>query len=155
MYRACVRINWVKESGIALAMPLCLFAVNAGTVFPEQKGNAPKTCQANDGVNDSAQQRILATEDPRHQVKLENTHQAPVQRADDAQDQSDSIQNSHRVSTSLSRPSANHAQAIFNISLTVAHKRKQGNFLHALPCFTEKEKCVIIYRRKKGGSKWS
>ena len=54
-------------------------------LLAEQEGNAPKTCQPNDGVNDPAEQCAGAAEEPGHQIKPENAYQPPVDTADDGQ----------------------------------------------------------------------
>lgn len=58
----------------------------------EQKGNAPKTCQRDNRVDDAADEGILSAEDPRYEVKLEQAYAAPVHSTDDDQQQCDSIQ---------------------------------------------------------------
>ena len=57
----------------------------------KQQSNAPKACQTYDGVDDAADNRALSTEQPGHQVKLEDADKAPVDRTDDGEDQCDSI----------------------------------------------------------------
>lgn len=59
--------------------------------FTEQQGDAPKTCQANKGINDSAENGCLAAEDPCHQIKFGKADQAPVDRTDNGENQSDGI----------------------------------------------------------------
>ena len=58
-------------------------------LFPvaEQKGNSPNPRQSNQGINDPADRRRLPAKHPGHNVKLEQADAAPVQRADDHQDQ--------------------------------------------------------------------
>ena len=53
----------------------------------EQERDAPQRRCADDGVDDAAEQRCLAAEDPRHQVELEHAYQQPVDAADDRQQQ--------------------------------------------------------------------
>ena len=60
-------------------------------VLPEQKRCAPDTGDGNQCVDDPAEQGRLAAEEPGHQVELEQRHQAPVQAADDGEDQCDHI----------------------------------------------------------------
>ena len=43
-------------------------------LLAEQEGNAPETCQPNDGVNDPAEQGAGAAEEPGYQIKLERQH---------------------------------------------------------------------------------
>ena len=64
-----------------------------GNAFPrtEKKRNTPNSCKSNDRVDDSAQDRILSAEDPRHDVKLKKSDASPVERAYYGNDQSDSI----------------------------------------------------------------
>lgn len=57
----------------------------------EQQGNAPKTCYADDGVDNPAQQHIGAAEEPCRQIKLEKTHQAPVDTADNGKHKCENI----------------------------------------------------------------
>ena len=54
-------------------------------LLAEQEGNAPKTCQPNNGVNDPAEQCAGAAEEPGYQIKPENAYQPPVDTADDGQ----------------------------------------------------------------------
>ena len=72
-----------------MAAPFLLVA--AATASAEQKGNTPQTCKTDDGVDDPAQQSALTAKEPCHQIKLENTHKAPVGAADDRQYQCQSI----------------------------------------------------------------
>ena len=58
---------------------------------PEQQGDAPGTGQTYQGIDDAAQQRILAAEKPGHQIELEQANQTPVQTADDGKEQCDGI----------------------------------------------------------------
>ena len=57
----------------------------------EQQGNAPRTCQRNDCVDDAAEQAVLTAEKPCDQIKLEQTHQTPVQGTHDGKNQCNSI----------------------------------------------------------------
>lgn len=62
--------------------PHILFCIKALLSSAKQQGNAPQTCQPDDGINDAAEDGILTAEDPCHQVKLKNTHETPIDRAD-------------------------------------------------------------------------
>ena len=53
----------------------------------KQQGDAPKTRKTHKGINDAAHNAALTAEQPGYQVKLKNTYQAPVQTADDRQQQ--------------------------------------------------------------------
>lgn len=59
----------------AAAFPLIILAAKASA---HQQTDAPKSRETNNRVDDSAEERALPTEKPRHQVKLENADQAPV-----------------------------------------------------------------------------
>ena len=61
------------------------------SVSAKQEGNAPQTGKSYDGIDQSAEQSTGAAKQPGNQVKLENTHQAPVQTANDRKYQSDRI----------------------------------------------------------------
>lgn len=63
-----------------------LFTIDMLTLA-EQQGDTPKTRQTNKRINDSAQDGILAAEQPCNKVKLEDTNKAPVQAADDRENQ--------------------------------------------------------------------
>jgi hypothetical protein len=67
-----------------------LFSLN---VFPfaKQQGDTPKTGKTDQGKNDSADHGALSAEQPRNQVKLENTDQTPVQTSDDGKNQRNGI----------------------------------------------------------------
>ena len=66
--------------------------VAAPQISAEQEGDAPQAGNTDDGIDDPADYRILATKDPGDKVKLENTHQAPVDATDDGQKLCQSIQ---------------------------------------------------------------
>ena len=53
------------------------------SISAEQKCGTPNTCQADNGVNQPAEQGTLTTKEPSYQVELENTDQSPVQTSDD------------------------------------------------------------------------
>ena len=59
----------------------------------EQKGNAPKTGQGNDGVDDAAYEGVLSAEDPGYEIKLKQANAAPVDGTDDHEDQGNSVHN--------------------------------------------------------------
>ena len=59
----------------------------------EHQRDAPNTCQSNDRVDDSAEQRGLSAADPCHDVELEETDATPVQGTNDRQDQGESVNN--------------------------------------------------------------
>lgn len=67
-----------------------LFAVDALTLA-KQQGNAPKTCQTHQRVDNAAEDGILTAEQPSYQIKLENANQTPVQTADNGKNQCQSI----------------------------------------------------------------
>lgn len=64
-----------------------------GTRFPlpEQQRDAPDSRQADQNIDDAAENGSGAAEQPRHQVKLKQADQPPVQAADDGQHQRDLI----------------------------------------------------------------
>jgi hypothetical protein len=68
----------------------------------EQQRDAPDARKRHDGINDSREQRADATADISDKIKLKQPDRAPVQRTDDHQDQRNSINHIHDV-TSLSR----------------------------------------------------
>ena len=53
--------------------------------------NTPDTRQSHHCVDDSAEDRVLPTEDPSHKVKLKKPYTSPVQSADDGEYQSNSV----------------------------------------------------------------
>lgn len=59
----------------------------------EKEADRPETCKTDNGVDDAAEDRC-GTEQPSHQVKLENAYQPPVDAADDGKDQ---CQNIHMI----------------------------------------------------------
>ena len=59
----------------------------------EHQRDAPNTCQSNDRVDDSAEQRGLSAADPSHDVELEQTNATPVQSTEDGQNQRNAIHN--------------------------------------------------------------
>ena len=77
---------------------LDLFAIGDG-ISAKQEGNTPKTCQTDDCIHDAAEQGTLPAKEPCHQVKLENSHKAPVQTADDGKNQCQRVHNFTSVLT--------------------------------------------------------
>ena len=59
----------------------------AAILRAEEQGDAPKTRQTHQTVNDAGEQGQLAAEEEGHGVEPEEADAAPVQRADDHQDQ--------------------------------------------------------------------
>jgi len=66
--------------------------------IPEQQRDAPDTCKGNQRIDHTADGSTLTAEKPCHCVKLKQADAAPVERADDHQDQCDSVQHSHHNS---------------------------------------------------------
>ena len=64
----------------------------------KQQRNAPNTGKSYNGVDDAAQQRGLSAADPRYNIKLKQSDAAPVERANDGQNQRNAIQYHHFVS---------------------------------------------------------
>ena len=62
-----------------------------GFAGAEEERDAPDAGERNDGINDAAEDRGLAAAQPCHKVKLEQADAAPVQRADDGEDQRNTI----------------------------------------------------------------
>ena len=60
-----------------------LFATDHRSAFAEKHRDAPQTGKANNCIDDSAYNGILAAEDPGYKIKLEQTNQSPVYGADD------------------------------------------------------------------------
>lgn len=69
-----------------MELPIFLFTLDDAS-SAKQKGNAPQTGQSHKGIDDPAEKRTLTTKEPGHQIELENAHKAPVQGADDGQNQ--------------------------------------------------------------------
>ena len=85
---------WQKKPTAASENGCCRFLALFGTeqVVPaEQEGNAPQPGKPHHRVDNAAEQRSLAPEQPRHKIKLENAHQPPVQAAHNGEDQSQRI----------------------------------------------------------------
>ena len=90
--RSPVLFVLVKKQRVSqLRYPLLLFAFHTRTVLAEQQGNAPQTRKRNNGINDPAQQCILAAKKPGNQVELEDAHKTPVDGANDRKDQRNGI----------------------------------------------------------------
>ena len=73
-----------------MAAPFLLVVATA-VASAEQERNAPQAGKSNEGVNNPADNGILATKEPCHKVKLENSDQSPVGTADDGKNQSKCI----------------------------------------------------------------
>ena len=73
-------------------MRIGLFTVDLLAASAEQQGDAPKTSQANQGINDSTKYGTLASKQPCNQVKLKNAHKTPVERTDDNKNQTNFIE---------------------------------------------------------------
>ena len=82
--RSGVRINSEELSDFADAL-LCVS-------FAEEQRNAPNARECNDRINDTAEERLLAAEDPGDKVKLEKTDASPVERTDDRQNERKSVE---------------------------------------------------------------
>ncbi len=77
--------------------PHFLLTINLLTSSAEKQGNAPKTSQSNQSINDPAEYSTLATEEPCNKIKLENANQAPVDGTNDGKDQCDRIHRSTSI----------------------------------------------------------
>ena len=53
----------------------------------KQQSDAPEACQADQSINDPADDRTLSAKQPGYQIELKDAHKAPVQAADDRKDQ--------------------------------------------------------------------
>ena len=83
-----------KKNGVSNTVFLSYCLVRGGKLnFPsaEQQGDTPSTAKGYQSVDDSADDGGLPAEDPRHDVKLEQTDGSPVDGADDHQDQCKSV----------------------------------------------------------------
>ena len=49
----------------------------------EQQRNTPKTCESDQGVDDTAYNGTLSAENPCNEVEFEKPHKAPVNTSDD------------------------------------------------------------------------
>ena len=63
--------------------------------FAEEERYAPESCKSNDGVDDARTERVVSAEDPGNGIELEKSHSAPVERANDRQNESNTV-NDHR-----------------------------------------------------------
>ena len=75
------------------------------SALAKQKGNAPQASQSHQCIDDAADNAALPTKQPGHQIKLENSHQTPVEAANDGKDQCDGIQILHLRSNFASEAS--------------------------------------------------
>ena len=66
-----------------------------GLASAKQQRDAPNTGKSYNGVDDAAEQRGLSAADPCNDVKLKQSDAAPVERANDGQNQRNAIQNHH------------------------------------------------------------
>ena len=83
-----------KEESPARHLLAGLFLVGFDDIVSaEQEGHTPKTCKADDCVNNAAEQSPLAAKEPGNQVKLENTDETPVKGTDNGQNQCYRIHN--------------------------------------------------------------
>ena len=64
-------------------------------VSAEEGCNTPKSGKADNGVNNTRNQRPLAAKEPRYQVKLKQTHETPVDRSNDRKNKCQSIQGNY------------------------------------------------------------
>ena len=70
---------------------LCSGPLVHGVGIPKQQGNAPDRGQAHQGIDHAADGAAGATEQEGDQVKAEDADAAPIQAADNGQNQSDLI----------------------------------------------------------------
>jgi hypothetical protein len=68
-----------------------LFGHFAVLSLPEKKRDTPYTRQGDDGIDDAADQRILTTADPSDDIKLEEAYASPVERADNCENERNTI----------------------------------------------------------------
>ena len=76
------------ERGSALFLHCRFLVLVAGA---EEKGNAPKSCEGDEGVDDTRPKGVVPTEEPGNGVKLEKPDAAPVECADDGQNKSNTV----------------------------------------------------------------
>lgn len=74
-----------------------LFVGRSKTIFPEQQRNTPQRRKADQCKNDSAYQGSLTAEKPSDKVKLENSNRAPVDSADNDENQCNDIDHSRTL----------------------------------------------------------
>ena len=70
-------------------------AVELFDILPraEQKRDTPNARQGDDGVDDAGQESVLTAADPRDNIEGKQSDAAPVECADDGDDQRDAIHN--------------------------------------------------------------
>ena len=66
-----------------------------GFASAKQQRNAPNAGKSYNGVDDAGEERGLSTADPCNDVKLKQSDAAPVERANDGQNQRNAIQYHH------------------------------------------------------------
>ena len=84
-----------KRSAVPVGTADFLFVLQHG-ISAKQERNAPQAGQTNQGVYQTAEQGTLTAEEPCHQVESENSHQAPVQTANNGNDRCNGI---HHISS--------------------------------------------------------
>jgi len=82
-------------------LPCFLFPFD-DVVPAKQERNAPQTCQAYKGIDQSAEQGTGAAKEPGNQIELKNSHKSPVETTDDSKDQGNCI----HICTSISSSGA-------------------------------------------------
>jgi hypothetical protein len=65
--------------------------------FAEEKGNAPDARECDEGVDQTGEDGSLSAADPRHDIEAEQSDGPPVERADDDEDQGNSIKHLFRL----------------------------------------------------------
>ena len=86
--------TWYNNAAARVEQPHCFLFLFQEALPPKQEGNTPQTGQGDHGINQTAEQRTGAAEQPGHQVKLKNSHQSPVYTTDDGQNQRNGIHRS-------------------------------------------------------------
>lgn len=92
--RACTHKNRTREapaSGFFMRRRALRLRTAA---FPEKHRDAPEASDADDRVDHAADARGLATEDPRDQIEPRESHESPVDSADNGEDQAKCIHTS-------------------------------------------------------------
>ena len=93
--RLVLILNLFKNgSSVKGAAAFGLFPFHKG-LPAEQKADTPQTCQPDDGIYYPAEQGTGSAEQPGYQIKTKDPHQAPVDTADDGQDQRKGIHNDY------------------------------------------------------------
>lgn len=91
-----------------------------GLAGAKQQRNAPNTGKSYNGVDDAAEQRGLSAADPCNEVKLKQSDAAPVESANDGQNQRNAIQNHHECLLFLLRnPAVTFCVAVLKFRLLV------------------------------------